>query len=54
MGTRPLALDLTIVGITIDIRDMCTRDWKHNYCVDNVCYTITEKLCGTVVNRWFG
>ena len=30
--------------IIIDIRDIRqTQDWKHNYCADNVCYTITEK-----------
>ena len=39
---------------SIGIRDIRTRDWKHNYCTDNVCYAITEKLCGTVANHWFG
>ena len=44
----------TALPMSIDIRDICTWDWKHNYCADNVCYAINEKLCGTVANRWFG
>ena len=34
-------------------RDIRTRDWKQNYCMDNVCCAITEILCGTVVRHWF-
>ena len=43
-----------VMSGTTDIRDIRTQDWKHNYCADNVCCAITEKLCGTVANRWFG
>ena len=32
-----------VAGYSIDIRDIRTRDWKHNYCADNVCYAITKK-----------
>ena len=54
ISTTPITYVCQEVAIGIDIRDIRTRDWKHNYCADNVCYAITEKLCGTVANRWFG